>query len=183
MSVGRLAVAAALAFAMLLGARPHASAQDLSGAVTAGLVIDEVGDVGGGTWVDLWCQLDWFRIGGRTGAVIIPSGLDSHNRFATPLALSIAADANLGDVLLEVRAHGGMWGGSTQEAKMTAGGYVGGGAFLLFRLAPTATLGAGLEMWGIFGAGQCWALAPSLTVTFGQIPPAAPPATDALRGF
>lgn len=185
MSAVRLvSVAAAFVLAMSLGVTERASAQDLSGAISAGPVFDEIGDVGGGTWVDLWCQFDWFRIGGMTGAVIIPSGADSHNRFATPIALSLAGVANFGDFVIEFRAHGGMWGGSTQEVKMTAGAFVGGGTFLELPLSADAALGAGVEVWGIFGAGQTWAIAPSLTLTFGRAPaPLNAPATATLQGF
>ena len=30
------------------------------------------GDVGAGGWLDLWVALDWFRIGGMTGATTRP---------------------------------------------------------------------------------------------------------------
>jgi hypothetical protein len=163
-------------------AAPVASAQELSGALGAGPVIAD-GDVGGGGWVDLWAAFDWFRIGGFTGAITIPSSRDARNRLATPLALSIAAVANLGDVDLEVRARGGMWGGATQEVKLTAGGFVGGAVFLDFHLGGGASLGGGVEIWGILGAGETWAIAPSLTLTFGPPPPTTPDRTTSAGDF
>jgi len=154
-----------------------ARAQELSGALGAGPVIAD-GDVGGGGWVDLWAAFDWLRIGGFTGAITIPSSRDARNRIATPVALSVAAVANLGDVDLELRARGGMWGGATQEVKLTVGGFVGGGAFLDFHLGGGVSVGGGVEVWGFLGAGETWAVAPSLTLTFGPPPPASTSSGD-----
>lgn len=151
-----------------------ASAQQLSGAINAGVVMADfdVGtDVGAGTWLDLWAAFDWFRIGGFAGAITIPSALDARDRFAAPIGVSMAAVANLGDYDLELRARGGMWGGSTQEVKMTAGGFLGGGAFLAFHLGGGASVGAGVELWAFLGAGQALACAPTLTLTWGPPPP------------
>lgn len=171
-----LCVAAIVAIAALGVLSPtRVEAQSLAGAIGAGPIIAD-GDIGGGGWLDLWCAIDWLRIGGRTGVLTISSSRDSHDRFATPLALSAAAVADLGDVDLELRAFGGMWGGSTQEAKMTAGGFVGGGAFLDVHLGGGASLGGGVEVWGFLGAGATWALVPSITLTFGPAPE--PPATE-----
>jgi hypothetical protein len=174
MNLRGLALVALLGAASVLAPASLARAQELAGALSAGPIISD-GDVGGGAWLELWAAFDWFRIGGMTGALTIPSARDSHNRFATPLAVSIAAIVNLGDVDLDFRLRGGMWGGSTQEVKMTAGGFVGGAAFLDAHLGGGATLGAGLEVWGFLGAGATWAIAPTLTLTFGPAPPS--PAT------
>ena len=172
------AIAAAIAIAIV----PCSDrAQEISGAISAGPIIAD-GDVGAGGWLDLWAAFDWFRIGGMTGALTIPSARDSHDRFATPFALSVAAVANLGDVDFELRLRGGMWGGSTQEVKMTAGGFLGGGAFLEVHLGGGASLGGGVELWGFLGAGASWALAPTLTLTFGPVPPPPAPATSPDEG-
>lgn len=170
MSIARLVGTLAIAAAALLGPRSVAHAQSLAGAVNGGPIIAD-GDVGGGVSVDLWAAFDWFRIGGFAGALTIPSSRDSHNRFATPIGVSMAAVASLGDVDLELRLRGGLWAGSTQEAKMTAGGFLGGGAFLDFHLGGGASLGAGMEVWGFLGAGATWAISPMLTLTFGPPPP------------
>jgi hypothetical protein len=170
MSLRPLALALLLGSATVLAAAAPVRAQELSGALSAGPIIAD-GDVGGGAWVELWAAFDWFRIGGLTGALTIPSARDSHNRFATPLAVSVAAIVDLGDVDLDFRLRGGLWGGSTQEVKMTAGGFVGGAAFLDFHLGGGASLGGGLEVWGFLGAGATWAIAPTLTLTFGPPPP------------
>lgn len=165
-SVARTAVLALALLLMPLAAQ----AQELSGALNAGVLAAEGGDVGGGGWLDLWAAFDWFRIGGFTGVVVIPSSRDSHNRLATPFGVSLAAIVNLGDLDLDLRARAGVWGGSTQEVKMTAGGFLSGAAFLDFHLGGGASLGGGIEVWGFFGAGQCWAVAPTLTLTFGPAP-------------
>ena len=163
----------AIAVAILV-ATPAARAQEVSGALNAGPIVSD-GDVGGGGWLALWAAFDWFRIGGMAGALTIPSSRDSHDRFATPFALSLAAVADLGDVSLEIRTYGGMWGGATQEVKMTAGGFLGVGGFLAAHLGGGVSLGGGLEFWGFLGAGETWALAPTLTLTFGP-PPVTPTA-------
>lgn len=156
---------------------PPARAQELAGAVNAGAAIAD-GDAGGGLWVDLFAAFDWFRLGGFLGAYVIPSARDSHNRLATPAGLAVAAVANLGDVDLELRLRGGLWGGSTQEVKLTAGGFLGGGAFFAIHLGGGASVGAGVEIWGLLGAGATWAVAPTLTLTFGPAPAASPPSTS-----
>lgn len=172
MTALRLALALAIA-TIVLAPRSPAQAQDLAGALSAGPIIAD-GDVGGGMWLELWAGFDWLRIGGMTGVTITPSARDSHNRLATPLAVSVAAIVDLGDVDFDFRLRGGMWGGSTQEVKMTAGGFVGGALFLDVHLGGGASLGGGLEVWGFLGAGETWAIAPSLTLTFGPAP--TPPA-------
>lgn len=156
-----------------------ARAQELAGSLDAGAVIAD-GDAGGGLWVDLYAAFDWFRIGGFLGAAVIPSPRDARNRLATPVGLALAAVANVGDVDLGLRLRGGLWGGSTQEAKLTAGGFLGGGAFFAVHLGGGASLGAGVEVWGFLGAGATWAVAPSLTLTFGPVPP--PPAPSVPSG-
>jgi len=175
MTLARLARMTVIALAIT--ALPLAAeAQELGGAISAGPILSD-GDVGGGGWLELWAAFDWFRIGGMTGALVIPSSRDSHDRFATPLAISAAAVVNLGDVDLDLRLRGGIWAGSTQEVKMTVGGFVGGGGFVDFHLGGGASLGVGLEVWGFLGAGSTWAIAPTLTLTFGP-PPATPSPTD-----
>jgi hypothetical protein len=177
----RLLLATTFAALTLSAVRPVAHAQVVAGAIQGGPIVSD-GDVGGGLSVDLWAAIDWFRIGGFAGALTIPSARDSHNRFATPIGMSVAAVANLGDVDLEIRLRGGLWGGSTQEVKMTAGGFLGGGAFLDVHLGGGASLGGGLEVWGFLGAGATWAISPMLTLTFGPPPaePSAPAAPEVL---
>lgn len=176
----RLARVAALA--MALASTSIARAQELSGAINAGVIVAD-GDVGAGGWLDLWAAFDWFRIGGFTGALTIPSSRDSHDRFATPAGISMAAVANLGDYDLELRARGGMWGGSTQEVKMTAGGFVSGAAFIDLHLGGGASVGAGVEVWGFLGAGATWAVVPTITLTWGPAPPVRTSPTSDLEGM
>jgi len=164
-----------LLLALVLSLVPAAvQAQALAGALNGSVVIADR-DVGGALWADLWASFDWFRVGGFAGVAIIPApaSRDAYNRNATPLGVSLAAVANLGDVDLELRLRGGLWAGATQDAKMTVGGFLGGGAFLDFHLGGGASLGGGIEVWGFLGAGETWAVAPTITLTFGP-PPAAP---------
>jgi hypothetical protein len=157
---------------LLLALAPSvASAQSVAGALNAGAIFDGAGDVGAGGWVDVWCAFDWARIGGFAGAATIPSSVDLYDRFAAPVGISLAAIANLGDYDLGLRARGGFWGGSTQQDKMTAGGFIGGAGFLEFHLGGGASLGAGVEIWGFFGSGQTYAVAPTLTLSWGPPPP------------
>jgi len=161
----------ALTLALVLATPSLVSAQTLAGALNAGAAFDGNGDVGAGAWVDIWAAFDWARVGGFAGAMTIPSQTDAFDRFAAPVGVSLAAIANLGDYDLDLRARGGFWGGSTQDAKMTAGGFVGGAAFLDVHLGGGASLGAGVEVWGFFGAGSTWAVVPTLTLTWGPVPP------------
>lgn len=181
MNVARIVIALAIACLGALATPSLGRAQALSGALQGGPIIAD-GDVGGGVSLDLWGAFDWFRVGGFVGVLTIPSPRDSHNRFATPMGVSLAAVANLGDADLEVRLRGGVWGGSTQEVKLTAGGFLGGGAFIDFHLGGGASLGAGMEVWNFFGAGETWAISPMLTLTFGPPPPerTSPPSGGAM---
>jgi hypothetical protein len=176
--IGRVSRTAALVASIVCASfASTAEAQELSGAINAGVIVAD-GDVGGGGWLDLWAAFDWFRIGGFAGVLTIPSSRDSHDRFASPLGVSLAAVADLGDVDLELRVRGGMWGGATQEVKMTAGGFLGAAGFLDFHLGGGASVGVGLEAWGFLGAGATWAIAPTATLTFGPVhtpPPSAIP--------
>jgi hypothetical protein len=168
-----------------------ASAQELGGAINGHLVLagSDVGvDVGGGASVDLWASFEWLRIGGFMGALAIPSGRDPYNRLAMPVGVSVALQADLGDVTLGLRLRGGVWGGATQAAKMTIGGFLGGGPYLGIDLGGGVSTALGVEVWGFLAdsaaAGQTWAVAPSLSLVWGpgstieELPPAADETQD-----
>ncbi len=156
-----LTLASALAPATL-------AAQDVAvaGALNGHLVVAD-GDLGGGAMADVWARFDWLRIGAFLGVSSVSSVRDTHNRIAMPIGLSIALVADTGLVELQLRVRGGMWGGATQEVKLTAGGFVGGGPYLAFDLGGGASIGAGIEAWGILGVGETWAIAPGLTLAWG----------------
>ena len=158
----------ALLAALVALAPTSALAQDVAGALTGHVAIAD-GDVGGGAMVDVWAPIDWLRLGGFLGVTSIPSSRDSHNRVATPIGASIAAVIALsGPVRIEVRARGGFWGGATQEVKLTIGGFFGGGAYLAFDLGGGVSLGGGLEVWAILGAGSTWCVTPGLELSWGS---------------
>ena len=82
------------------------------------------------------------------------------------LGASIAFEA-LGDVVgVSIRARGGLWGGATQEVKLTAGGFLGGAAYMLFHLGGGVAIDVGLEVWGIFGDGETALFSPSAGLTW-----------------
>jgi hypothetical protein len=165
-----LALTCALA---VLSARPtSASAQDVgvAGAITGHVVIAD-GDLGGGAMVDVWARWAWLRVGGFLGVSSVSSSRDSHNRIAMPVGVSVALVAVTGPVELQLRVRGGMWGGATQEVKLTAGGFIGGGPYVMFDLGGGVSLGAGIEVWGILGVGETWAVAPGLSLAWGAPTP------------
>ncbi len=166
-----LGVAVALTFALTPSGL---AAQDVAGALTGHVVIAD-GDLGGGAMVDVWARFDWLRLGGFLGVSSVSSPRDSHNRIAMPIGASVAFVLELGSVELQLRLRGGVWGGATQEVKLTLGGFLGGGPYLMFSLGGGVSLGAGLEAWAILGEGETWALAPGLSLSWGA---PEPPVTD-----
>ena len=156
-----------LAVALLVAGIPGSlAAQDVAGALTGNVLISD-GDLGGGAMADVWARLDWLRLGGFLGVSSISSSRDSHNRIAMPIGLSVAFVLDLGLVDIQLRLRGGLWGGATQDVKLTAGGFLGGGPYAMFDLGGGASLGAGVEAWGILGQGETWAVVPSLSLSWG----------------
>lgn len=178
--------ALALTAALLCAAPSLAGAQDApAGAVSAHMLVSAstgsqsgldpdlwVPDLGGALGVDLWVPLDIFRVGGFLGVGVLPSANDEHNRVFMPLAASVGLEV-LGEVVgVSLRARGGLWGGATQEVKLTAGGFVGGGAYLLFNLGAGAALAVGMDVWGLLGDGQTALFAPGVGFTWTPTVPA-----------
>ncbi len=158
--------------AVLFCAAP-AGAQDApAGAVTASLLASTAPDLGGALGVDLFVPLGIFRVGGFLGVGAMPSEDDTQSRVFMPLAASVGLEL-LGDAVgFSLRARGGLWGGATQEVKLTAGGFVGGGAYLLFNLGAGAALAVGMDVWGLFGDGETALFAPGVGLTWTPpIPP------------
>jgi hypothetical protein len=156
--------------AVLIGAAvaPRARADEprLATAPSLSLLVSSDGDVGGGVAADVWCAIGIFRIGGFFGVGALPSDDDLRNRVMMPLALSIGLEA-LGELAgFSVRLRGGLWGGATQEVKLTGGGFVGGGAYFLLRLGTEAGLAVGFDVWGVLGDGQTAVFAPSVGLTW-----------------
>lgn len=161
---------AAIAFALaLLGAVP-ASAQEqdpVSGGVQGHLLVSGEGELGGALSADIWHGVDVFRIGGFIGAGAVPvTDSDERNRVFMPFGVSLAIEA-LGDTVgTSVRIRGGLWGGATQEAKLTVGGFLAASAYLLFRLGEGVGLGVGLEVWAVLGDGETLLFSPSAGLTW-----------------
>lgn len=169
--------AAALALAVTLAAAPPAArAQDVAGSLSAGVLVAD-GDVGGGATLDLWAPFDGFRVGGFLGIGVIPADRDPRNRVMMPAGVSLATHWDLGGVSLGLRARGGLWGGATQEVKLTVGGLVGGGVALGWQASAEISVFASAEFWGILGAGETWCLPLSLGIEWGPASPA-PLATE-----
>lgn len=162
----RRSLGAAALVALSLACAP-ASAQDApAGSVSAHLLASPSADVGGALGADLWYPIDVFRVGGFFGVAVLPSGQDAENRIFMPLAASVGIEL-LGEIVgFSLRARGGLWGGATQEAKLTAGGFVGGGAYLLFNLGAGVGLGVGMDVWGVLGDGESALFAPGLGLTW-----------------
>lgn len=158
---------AALAFALALTAAAPAAAQDaFAGGAQAHFLASPQGALGAGVSTDLWYALEMFRFGGFFGVAAVPAEDDVHNRVFMPLGASIAFEA-LGDVVgVSLRARGGLWGGATQEVKLTAGGFLGGAAYMLFALGGGVAVDVGLEVWGIFGDGETVLFSPSAGLTW-----------------
>lgn len=163
----RRALTATLTVLALLGVTAHASAQDVpAGAVQAHFVASPDTELGGAFTADLWYPIESFRLGGFVGVGAVPSEVDERNRVFMPLGASVAFEAIGDGAGVSLRARGGLWGGATQAVKLTAGGFVGGGAYLLFHLGGGTTLSVGLDVWGLFGAGETALFAPSLGFTW-----------------
>jgi hypothetical protein len=160
--VTRLGLALALAMLGTSGAQ----AQDVAGALTAGFVYAD-GDPGAAALLDVWIPVDVLRFGACFGVGAIPSERDDRNRVMMPVGASVALFAP-GEVTFSLRLRGGIWGGATQDVKVTAGGFVGGGAGLGLHLSPAVTLSAVVEAWGLLGAGETWAVVPGLALEWGH---------------
>ncbi|MBX3269444.1 MAG: hypothetical protein KF729_04245 [Sandaracinaceae bacterium] len=160
-----------LAFVVALSvAAPAAADVPLAGGVQGHFLASPDEDLGGGLSADLHFALDWFRIGGFLGVAAVPSDADERNRIFMPFGVSLGLEV-LGDVVgVSVRARGGLWGGATQETKLTAGGFVSGAAYLLFVLGGGVSVGVGLEVWGVFGVGETALFSPSLGLTWRPEP-------------
>ena len=168
-----LALGPALAFGLTVafGLAPGSlAAQDVSGALSGHVVIAD-GDLGGGTMVDVWARFDWLRVGGFLGVSSVSSPRDSRNRIAMPIGASVAFVFDLGLAEIQLRLRGGLWGGATQGVKLTAGGFLGGGPYVMFDLGGGASFGGGLEVWGILGEGETWAVTPGLSLSWGATSP------------
>ncbi len=173
MSARLLAAAlAAVAVSVALGASPaRAQLDQPAGAAHAHFVASPQGDIGGGLSADIAYAMDIFRLGGFFGVVAVPSDEDTRNRIFMPLAASLGIEL-LGDVVgFSLRARGGLWGGATQEVKLTAGGFVGGGAYLLIALGPGVGISLGLDVWGLFGDGETALIAPGAGLSWSPAPP------------
>lgn len=155
-----------MALASLLATTSARAEVEPAGAVQASLLASPEADFGGALVVDLWFPIDVFRIGGFLGVGVLPSAVDTLNRVMMPIGASLALEI-LGDqVGFSARVRGGMWGGATQEAKLTAGGFVGGGAYLLVALGGGTTLSIGMDVWGLIGDGQTALFAPGVGLTW-----------------
>lgn len=145
-----------------------ARADDVGGSVVGQFAIAD-GDLGGAATLDLWAPIGPLRLGGFFGVGATPSSRDRYNRTYMPLgvAASLALDLE-GGTFVSVVARGGLWGGATQDTKLTVGGLVGGGVYLDVGIGGGVTLGGGVEAWGFFGAGDTWAVLPGLRMTWGQ---------------
>lgn len=145
---------------------PALPVEGLAGAVQGHLLASPAPDFGGALGADLWYANGIFRVGGFLGVGAVPSVEDVQNRVFMPLGVSAGIEV-LGDVIgFSVRARGGLWGGATQAVKITAGGFVGGGAYLLFALGGGVGLGVGLDVWALFGDGETVLFAPGLGLTW-----------------
>jgi hypothetical protein len=162
-----------VALATLITTMPSspASAQ-VAGAVSASFVYAD-GDAGGAAMIDVWAPIDVVRIGGFFGVGALLADRDERNRVMMPVGASVGLFFG-DDVTFSLRARGGLWGGATQETKLTVGGFFGGGAGIGLRLSPEVSASAVLEVWGILGAGETWAVAPGLSLEWGHPVPAPP---------
>lgn len=146
-----------------------AQADDVAGALTGAVVVAD-GDVGGVAMLDVWAPFDVLRIGGFVGVGAIVADRDDRNRVMMPVGASIALVFG-DDVRFSLLGRGGMWGGSTQDTKLTVGGFLSGGLGLGFLISPTVSVGGQLEIWGVLGAGETWAIVPGLSLAWGHPSP------------
>jgi len=157
----------ALSFLLVTAVASSAAAQaEIAGSAQGHFLASPQEDYGAGVSADLWFPIEWFRIGGFFGVAAVPAEDDVRNRIFMPLGVSAAFEVMGDDVGVSVRARGGLWGGATQEVKLTAGGFVGGAAYLLINLGEGVALDVGLDVWGIFGDGETVLFAPSLGVSW-----------------
>lgn len=171
-----LALFASLAIASVAAAQDEDAADDpalridgLGGAVSGLFLASPTPDFGGALAADLWYANGIFRVGGFLGVGAVPSADDVYNRVFMPLGVSAGIEV-LGDVIgFSVRVRGGLWGGATQAVKITAGGFVGGGAYLLYSLGGGVGVGLGLDVWGLFGDGETILFAPGLGLTWTPV--------------
>lgn len=160
------AAAAGVISLCLLASSARADEPQLAMAPQLSFLASAEGDVGGAVSADVWCAIDAFRFGAFFGVGALPSAADELNRVMMPLAASIGVEVAGELVGFSLRARGGIWGGATQEVKLTAGGFVGGSAYFLVRLGPEAFLSLGLEVWGVLGPGQTVVFAPTVGLTW-----------------
>lgn len=149
------------------GAPPRV--EGLAGTVHGWLLASPAPDVGGALGADVGYANDIFRVGAFFGVGAVPSGDDARNRIFMPLALGAGIEAFGETVGFALRLRGGLWGGATQAVKITAGGFVGGGAYLLFALGPGVALDVGLDVWGLFGDGETVLFAPGLGLSWATV--------------
>jgi hypothetical protein len=160
-----------LALAVASALPRNASAQlELAGTATAHLLLTTPGEVGGALGVDLTAPVGPLRLGGYFGVGALPSDVDTRNRTFMPLAATIGLELGDGPIGVSLRARGGLWGGATQEVKLTFGGYVGGGAYLGVDVGGGARIAIGLDVWGLLGDGGTAVFAPGLGLTWGPSP-------------
>lgn len=163
MSMLRAAPALCLVLAV---AAPAAAQEGLAGGVQGHFLASPQGDLGAGVSADLWFPFEMLRFGGFFGVAAVPAEEDVRNRIFMPIGASVALEL-LGDVVgVSIRARGGVWGGATQEVKLTAGGFVAGAAYLLFALGGGVAIDVGLEVWGILGDGETALFSPSAGLTW-----------------
>ena len=115
---------------------------------------------------DLWFPLEGFRLGGFIGVGAVPSEDDVRNRIFMPVGLSLGYEIVGDSVGVAIRARGGIWAGATQETKLTMGGFLAGGAYLLIVLGDGVALDVGMDVWGILGDGETVLISPSLGLTW-----------------
>jgi hypothetical protein len=163
-----LATLGQVALVLALGCLPGRAAQadDVAGALTGAAVVAD-GDVGGVVLLDVWAPFDVLRIGGFVGVGAIVADRDERNRVMMPVGASIALVFG-DDIRFTLLGRGGMWGGSTQDTKLTVGGFLSGGLGLGFSISPTVSVGGQLEIWGVLGAGETWAIVPGLSLAWGH---------------
>lgn len=158
---------AALTLFLVAAIPSSAMAQDgVAGSARGHFLASPDEEFGAGVSADLWFPVDMFRFGGFLGVAALPSEVDARNRIFMPLGASVAFEL-LGDTVgVSVRARGGIWGGATQEAKLTVGGFIAGGAYLLIALGEGVALDVGFDVWGIFGEADTAIFAPSLGLSW-----------------
>ena len=144
----------------------RADAQEPSGGAQASFLVSVDGELGGAISADVTYAIDWFRVGGFLGVGTVVADEDVRNRVFMPLAASVGVELSDEDVGMSLRARGGLWGGATQEVKLTAGGFLSGALYLLFVLGDGVTASMGLEVWGLLGDGETALFSPSLGLTW-----------------